>query len=214
MKIINIALKNFLVKEIKNPKLVNLLKNNSKLIPSSYLLFSLHFLLFVLLSSQSFASLYVGSNTKIGIDSNGNCIKIWDGTFNETEQLVYVSKKDIKNSWSTPQSLSSNSERSFGSLIGILPDGNGLAVWITVEECCNRLYASSFINEVWQKAIPISLVSESVRNNTYCFTIDDSNQVSINWESIDLADFVTRQLRSADCILGNSWNTPVTISTL
>lgn len=172
----------------------------------------------IMLGVSSFSTLHaltvVNSVNKTGIDTSGNVFKIWDGTFTEEGQFIYVVRNDTVNSWNTPEIISPAEAYSFGSMLGVLPNGNAIAVWLTIDlvNGCNVLYSSTYVSGSWSPAVAHSPVTETALPSTYSVTIDDSNNVTLLWEAIELSDFTTRSLRSVTCVLGSAWGTPETVT--
>ena len=130
-------------------------------------------------------------------------------------QIRYVKSIDGGNTWSNPIDITSGSYDQYDPAIAIDSFNNIHIVWSG--ECSSSSnyyqirYSKSTDGNTWSN--PVNITSENYHQNCPKIAIDNSNNIHLVWQGINLTNptgYQIRYVKSTDG--GNTWSNPVNIT--
>jgi hypothetical protein len=150
---------------------------------------------------------------KVGVDSAGNKIAVWQVHADDDSYFVQSSyfRPGIDSNWSTPVTISDTEFDTYAPFIRMDSSGNAVAVW-TVLDTTNGVTAlaasMATVGGSWATPVMLTTANDDVYN--YHFRTNDNGDVIVTWHSYNVSgntnDIWTR---TASFSSNNSWDTAV-----
>jgi len=161
---------------------------------------------------------YSQYNPAIAIDSSNNTHIVWEGyssTSPSCTQIRYAKSTDRGNTWSNPVNITSGAYEQYTPSIAIDSSNNIHIVW-SGESSTTPTYhqirytKSTDGGNTWN--IPVNITSEYYEQFDPSIAIDSFNNIHIVWVGYTPDSPWRRQVRYAKSIGGNTWSSPIDIT--